>query len=68
MTAQRWYQVEVHRHGKGKWARHVRRFPSRIQAEAWARQQGLVTREEAANGSRRVVFRIVSAPPVGASS
>lgn len=59
MIIQRWYQVELHRHGKGSWRRHVRRFPSKIQASAWARARGYRPRSEAANGSRQLVYRIV---------
>lgn len=60
MSAQRWYAVETHTHGKGRWQRSGRKpFPARLLAEAWARQRGFVPREEAINGSRASVFRIV---------
>ena len=59
-SAQRWYAVETHVHGKGRWLRSGRKpFPSRIEAEAWARNRGFITRKEAVNGARQAIFRIV---------
>lgn len=34
---QRWYQLESHRHGKGRWARVGPVHPSREHAKSWAR-------------------------------
>jgi len=59
VTAQRWYAVEAHRHGKGRWTRYGPQFPSREHAKAWARGRGYVPREEAVNGSRQAVYRVI---------
>lgn len=59
MTAQRWYAVEAHRHGKGQWARRGAKFPARILATGWAESQGWVPVEDAVNGSGQVVYRLV---------
>ena len=55
----RWYRVEYHRHGKGGWRASGRRFDSRILAEAWARNRRMIPVEDAVNGSRWIVYRIV---------
>lgn len=68
MTLQRSYQVETHRHGKGRWERRPRTFPSKIQAEAWSRLRGYLPRDEAVNGARQTVFRIVPAEVTSTSA
>lgn len=59
MTAQRWYAVETHTHGGGSWRRQGRTHPSREHAKQWAESRGYVTRENATDGKRGGVYRIV---------
>lgn len=57
MSAQRWYAVEYHTAGAGRWKRHPHLHDSRMLAGAWA--------AETFRGPK-VAFRIVEVEPEGA--